>query len=144
MVDLDLVNEVKSKLIEGGGATAGDVLKLFDAYKQVSLENKGLRDEFEDMAMLDMDFLGQIIISDESKKFWFKFKDGKVDYGEGDVESPSLTFTTAMATFAGVLFGQIEISSAHEADDVSFDGGSETLMDFQAITSVINEFLQNM
>ena len=114
-----------------------------EQYKQTSLENEGLKEEFEDMDMLSMNFLGQIDISDVNVKLWVKFKDGKVDYGEGEAENPSLTFSTTLSTFAGILFGEIEISSAHEAGDVSFDGGSEALMDFQAITSIINEFLQN-
>jgi hypothetical protein len=109
----------------------------------MSSENEELREEFDDMGMLDMDFLGQIIISDENKKFWLKFKEGRVNYGEGDVVNPSLTFTTNIATFTGILFGTIEISGAHEAGDVSFDGSSEVLMDFQAITSVLNDFLRN-
>ena len=96
------------------------------------------------MDMLDMDFLGQIVISDVNVKLWLKFKDGKVDYGEGDAENPTLTFSTTLLTFAKIIFGEIEISGAHEAGDVSFDGGSEALMDLQAISSVINEFLQNM
>ena len=143
MVNSELLNEVKLKLSDGS-AMPGDYFKLFEIYKQISSENAGLRDEFEDMAMLDMDFLGQIIISDENKKFWLKFKEGKVDYGEGDIDNPSLAFTTNMATFTGILFGTIEISGAHEAGDVSFDGGSEALMDLQAITSVLNEFLQSI
>jgi hypothetical protein len=114
-----------------------------EQYKQTSLENAGLKEEFEDMDMLSMDFLGQINISDANIKLWLKFKEGKVDYGEGEAQNPSLTFSTTLSTFAGIIFGEIEISSAHEAGDVSFDGGSEALMDFQAITSIINEFLQN-
>ena len=114
-----------------------------EQYKQTSLENEGLKEEFEDMDMLSMDFLGQINISDANIKLWLKFKEGKVDYGEGEAQNPSLTFSTTLSTFAGIIFGEIEISSAHEAGDVSFDGGSEALMDFQAITSIINEFLQN-
>ena len=143
IVNSELLNEIKLKLSDGS-AMPGDCLKIFEIYKQVSLELAGLREEFDDMAMLDMNFLGQIIISDENKKFWLKFKEGKVDYGEGDVDNPSLTFTTNMATFIGILFGTIEISGAHDAGDVSFDGGSEALMDLQAITSVLNEFLQNI
>ena len=143
MVNSELLNEVKLKLSDGS-AMPGDCFKLFEIYKQISSEHAGLRDEFEDMAMLDMDFLGQIIISDENKKFWLKFKEGKVDYGEGDVDNPSLAFTTNMETFTGILFGTIEISGAHEAGDVSFDGGSEALMDLQAITSILNDFLQNI
>jgi hypothetical protein len=143
MVNSELLNEVKLKLSDGS-AMPGDYFKLFEIYKQISSELAGLRDEFEDMAMLDMDFLGQIIISDENKRFWLKFKEGKVDYGEGAVDNPSLAFTTNMATFTGILFGTIEISGAHEAGDVSFDGGSEALMDLQAITSVLNDFLQNI
>ena len=130
--------------LSDGSAMLEDSFKLFEIYKQISSEHAGLRDEFEDMAMLDMVFLGQIIISDENKKFWLKFKEGKVDYGEGDVNNPTLTFTTNMATFTGILFGTIEISGAHEAGDVIFDGGSEALMDFQAITSVLNDFLQKI
>jgi hypothetical protein len=53
-------------------------------------------------------------------------------------------FSTNIATFTGIIFGTIEISGAHEAGDVSFDGGSEALMDLQAITSVLNDFLQNI
>ncbi|MHA1318745.1 MAG: SCP2 sterol-binding domain-containing protein [Promethearchaeota archaeon] len=143
MVNSELLNEIKLKLSDGS-AMPGDCLKLFEIYKQTSSELPGLREEFEDMAMLDMAFLGQIIISDENKKFWLQFKEGKVDYGEGDVDNPSLTFTTNMATFTGIIFGTIEISAAHESGDVSFDGGSEVLMDFQAITSVLNDFLQNI
>jgi len=143
MVNSELLNEIKLKLSDGS-AMPGDYFKLFEIYKQISSENMGLRDELEDMAMLDMDFLGQIIISDENKKFWIKFNEGKVDYGEGDVDNPSLAFTTNIATFTGILFGTIEISGAHEAGDVSFDGSSEALMDLQAITSILNDFLQNI
>ncbi|MBY9012673.1 MAG: SCP2 sterol-binding domain-containing protein [Candidatus Lokiarchaeota archaeon] len=141
MVNSEILNEIKLKLSDGSAIT-GDYLKLFEIYKQISSENLGLREEFDDMGMLDMDFLGQIIISDENKKFWLKFKEGKVDYGEGDVVNPTLSFTTNMNTFTGIIFGTIEISGAHEAGDVSFDGGSEALMDLQAITSVLNDFLQ--
>ena len=143
IVNSELLNEIKLKLSDGSTIT-GDCLKLFEIYKQISSENTELREEFDDMAMLDMDFLGQIIISDENKKFWLKFKEGKVDYGEGDVINPSLSFTTNMNTFTGIIFGTIEISGAHKAGDVSFDGGSEALMDLQAITSVLNDFLQNI
>ena len=143
MVNTELLNEIKLKLSDGS-AMPEDCLKLFEIYKQISSENAGLREEFDDMAMLDMEFLGQIIISDENKKFWLKFKEGKVDYGENDVNNPSLAFTTNMDTFTGILFGTIEISGAHEAGDISFDGGSEALMDLQAITSVLNDFLQNI
>ena len=143
IVNSELFNEIKLKLSDGS-AMPGDCIKLFEIYKQVSSEHAGLRDEFEDMGMLDMDFLAQIIISDESKRFWLKFKEGKVDYGEGDIDNPSLAFTTNMATFTGILFGTIEISGAHEAGDVSFDGSSEALMDLQAITSILNDFLQNI
>lgn len=142
MVNSELLNMIKLKLSDGS-AIFEDCLKLFEIYKQISSENAELREEFDDMDMSDMEFLGLIIISDENKKFWLKFKEGKVDYGEGDVDNPSLTFTTNMDTFTGILFGTIEISGAHEAGDISFDGDSEALMDLQAITSVLNDFLQN-
>ena len=144
MVNQDFLNNVKSKLNEGGILTADDTIQLLEVYKQISLEKKELQEEFEDMAMLEMEFLGQIIISDVNRKFWLKFKEGKVDFGEGEVEEPTLTFNTTMNVFSGILFGQIEISSAHKAGDVSFEGSGEELMDFQAITSVINDFLQNL
>jgi hypothetical protein len=142
MVDEELIKYIKKKLNDGGNTSSEDSLKLLKVYKQVSTENEKLREEFEDMAMLDMSFVGKIIISDENKKFWLEFKEGKVDFGEGDVENPTLTFTTTMNIFSGILYGQIEISSAHKAGDVSFEGSGEELMDFQAITSVLNDFLK--
>ncbi|KKN04422.1 hypothetical protein LCGC14_1097670 [marine sediment metagenome] len=145
MVDQDLLTTIKTKLNEGGSDTLDDYLKILELYKQISSEVKGLHEEFEDMAMLDMEFLGQIIISDENnKKLWVKFKEGSVDYGDDEVENPTLIFKTSSSTFTGILFGQIEISSAHEAGEVSFDGKGEELMDFQAITSIINDFIQNL
>ncbi len=143
LLNSELLHEIKLKLSDGN-AKAEDCSKLFEIYKQISLENAELREEFDDMGMLDMDFLGQMIISDKNKKFWLKFKDGKVDYGKDDANNPLITFTTNMNTFIGILFGTIEISSAHKAGDVSFNGDSEALMDFQAITSVLNDFLQNI
>ena len=144
MIDQELLANVKVKLEGGETVTAEDSLKLLKIYKQISSEDKRLEEEFEDMAMLDMEFLGQIIISDEDKKIWLKFKEGKIDYGEEEVENPTLTFTTTKDIFTGILFGSIEISSAHEAGNVSFEGRGEELMDFQAITSVINDFIQNL
>ncbi|MHA2007222.1 MAG: SCP2 sterol-binding domain-containing protein [Promethearchaeota archaeon] len=144
MVNQELLDNIKSKLNGTGTITPDDTVKLLEVYKQISLEKKGLQEEFEDMAMLDMEFLGQIIVSDENKKFWLKFKEGMVDFGEGEIDEPTLTFNTTMNVFSGIIFGQIEISSAHKAGDVSFEGSGEELMDFQAITSVINDFLQNL
>ena len=120
-------------------ADIDDIKSKFEIYKKASLENEGLREEFEDMDMLSMDFLGQVILTDANVKLWLKFKDGKVDYGEGDVDNPSLTFTTTLAIFKGIIFGEVLIASAHEAGDISFGGESEALIDFQAITSIINE-----
>ncbi len=141
MVDDELIKYIKEKLNDGD-PTVEDTLKLLNVYKHISTVNEKLKEEFEDMAMMDMSFLGQIIISDDNKKFWVEFKEGKVDFGEGDIEDPTLTFKTSMNVFTGILFGQIEISSAHKEGDVSFEGSGEELMDFQAITSVINDFLQ--
>ncbi len=141
MVNSELLNEIKLKL-SNDNAMPEDCLKIFEIYKQISSENAELREEFDDMAMLDMNFLGQIIISDKSKKFWLKFKEGKIDYGEGDVNNPSIAFSTKMDTFTGILFGIFEISDAHKAGEVSFEGDSEALMDFQAITSTLNDFLK--
>ncbi|MHA1106995.1 MAG: hypothetical protein ACTSPN_14975, partial [Promethearchaeota archaeon] len=69
MVNSELLNVIKLKLSDGS-AMPEDCIKLFEIYKQISSENAGLREEFDDMGMLDMDFLGQIIISDDNKKFW--------------------------------------------------------------------------
>ena len=143
MVDEELIKYIKEKLKEGGNTTAEDTLQLLEVYRYISAGNKKLKVEFEDMAMLDMNFLGQIIISDENnKELWIGFKDGSVDFGEEHIENPSLTFTTTRTILSGVLFGQIDIANAHKEGDIKFDGNGEELMDFQAITSVINDFLQ--
>ena len=125
-------------------ATIQEIKSKFNIYKRTTQENPGIREEFEDMAMLDMDFLCLIILSDTDTKLWLSFKGGIVDYGEGAVDNPTLTFTTSLDIFKGIIYGEIEISSAHETGDVTFGGAGEALMDFQAITSVINEFLENI
>ena len=138
MVDQELYDEVKNVLVAGETPHPEHVFKLFEIYKQLSAESEELRAEFEDMDMLGMDFLGEIYIAETDKKVWLSFKDGKIDFGQGGVDNPTLTFETSVMTLTGIIFGTIEISSAHEAGDVKFGGGPEALMDFQAISSVIN------
>ncbi len=89
MVDDSLVSDLKA--LFAGGADAAkpeDALKIFEFWKQVAMENEDLKEELE-----DMDIKVQMVLSDVDKKFWVIAKEGKVEYGEGETENPSFTFT---------------------------------------------------
>lgn len=142
MVNQELLNEVRDLLMSGELATLNDVFKLLEVYKQLSEESDGLKAELEDMDMLRMNFLCEITLSDTDTKIWMSFKNGRIEFGEGDASNPTLSFSTTKEKFIDIIFGVIEISSAHESGDVTFSGGSEALMDLQAITSVFNEYIK--
>ncbi|MFX1361138.1 MAG: SCP2 sterol-binding domain-containing protein [Promethearchaeota archaeon] len=109
MVDDALLNEVKGK-IDAGAAAADvkDTLKMFELFKQIAEENEDLKEELE-----DMDIAIQMIVTDADAKFWLKAHDGTLEFGEGEVDNPSFTFSAAKEVGAGMLFGEVDATSAY-------------------------------
>ena len=118
MVDADLISKVKGLIDAGADAAAPDDLTtMYELYKQIAVENEDLKEELE-----DMDIVVQQVITDKDAKFWMKAKEGTLDYGTGDVDNPSFTFSCVLAVGAGMLFGEVDATSAYMAGDITVEG----------------------
>jgi putative sterol carrier protein len=129
MVDEDLLMEFKEKLEVGPeAAEIDDTLKAFKLYEQLAEVSEELREELE-----DMDIAVQMVITDKDKKFWVKVQEGNMEYGEGELDNPSFTFSSNFETGAGMLFGKVDATSAYMAGDITVEGNLQDAMAFQEI-----------
>ncbi|MHA1194928.1 MAG: SCP2 sterol-binding domain-containing protein [Promethearchaeota archaeon] len=140
MVDEALLKEMKEKF-EAGAANASvdDILKVFELFKQIAEENEDLKEELE-----DMDIAIQMVITDKDKKFWLKAHDGTLEFGEGEVENPSFTFSATQEVGAGMLFGEVDATSAYMAGDITVEGNLQDAMAFQEIIELALEAFEDM
>lgn len=140
MVDKDLLKELKEKMDAGADAASpDDVLKVFEFFKQIAQENDDLKEEVE-----DMDITVQQNITDVDRKFWIKAQNGAIDYGEGDVDNPSFTFSCTMTVGAGMLFGEVDATSAYMAGDITVEGNLQDAMKFQEIIELAMESFEDL
>ena len=140
MVDDALINEMKEKF--DAGAAAADVkdsLRVFELFKQIAEENEDLKEELE-----DMDIAIQMLITDADAKFWLKAHDGTLEFGEGDVDNPSFTFSATKEVGAGMLFGEVDATSAYMAGDITVEGNLQDAMAFQEIIELALEAFEDM
>ena len=140
MVDEALIKEMKGKFDAGAAAAEpADSLKVFELFKQIAEENEDLKEELE-----DMDIVIQMIITDKTAKFWLKAHDGSLEFGEGDVENPSFTFSATQEVGAGMLFGEVDATSAYMAGDITVEGNLQDAMAFQEIIELALEAFEDM
>jgi putative sterol carrier protein len=140
MVDAKLVAEVK-KLIEAGAdaATPENLITMYKLYQAIAKENDDLKEELE-----DMDITVQQVITDKNVKFWMKAKEGTLEYGKGDVADPSFTFSCTMAVGAGMLYGEVDATSAYMAGDITVEGNLQDAMAFQEIIELAMEAFEDL
>lgn len=139
-VSKNLLRELKEKMDAGVDAAGPeDVLRVYEFFKQVAATNDDLKDE-----LADMDITVQQVITDVGKKFWIKAKDGTIEYGEGDADSPSFTFSCTMKTGAGMLFGEVDATSAYMAGDITVEGNLQDAMAFQEIIELAMEAFEDL
>ena len=140
MVDMALVKELKDKM-DAGPETADpdDVLKVYELFKQISKENEDLKEEIE-----DMDIAVQMVISDIDKKYWVTVKEGVMNYGEGDVDNPSFTFSATKDVGTSLLFGETDATSAYMAGDITVEGNLRDAMAFQQIIELATEAFEDL
>ena len=140
MVDEALLKEIKEKMDAGAAAAdPKDTLKVYELFKQVAEENEDLKEELE-----DMDITIQMIITDADAKYWLKAHDGTLEFGEGDVENLSFTFSATKEVGAGMLFGEVDATSAYMAGDITVEGNLQDAMAFQEIIELALEALEDM
>ncbi|MHA2431263.1 MAG: SCP2 sterol-binding domain-containing protein [Promethearchaeota archaeon] len=140
MVEDALLNEIKEK-IDAGAAAADvkDTLKMFELFKQIAEENEDLKEELE-----DMDIAIQMNITDGDAKFWLKAHDGTMEFGEGEVDNPSFTFSATKEVGAGMLFGEVDATSAYMAGDITVEGNLQDAMAFQEIIELALEAYEDL
>ena len=134
MVDENLIKELK-ELRDKGARQPSDALKTYEFVKQLAEENEELKEELED---IDLTVI-QIVITDLDYKYWLKLGEGKLDYGEGEGEDPSVTMSATGATWAGMATGEIEGTSAYMAGDLQIEGNLQDAIAFGEITSLAQE-----
>lgn len=140
MVDADLLTKVKGLIDAGADAAApDDLITMYDLYKQIAVENEDLKEELE-----DMDIVVQQVITDKDAKFWMRAKEGTLEYGTGDVENPSFTFSCVLAVGAGMLFGEVDATSAYMAGDITVEGNLQDAMAFQEIIELAMEAFEDL
>ena len=140
MVDESLLSWMKEKMDAGAAASdVNDTLKVYEVFKQVADENEDLKEELE-----DMDITIQMIITDADAKFWLKAHDGTMEFGEGDVDNPSFTFSATKEVGAGLLLGEVDATSAYMAGDITVEGNLQDAMAFQEIIELALEALEDM
>ena len=140
MVDEALIKELKVKFDAGAAASdVMDTLKVFELFKQIAVENEDLKEELE-----DMDITIQMNITDADKKFWLKAKEGTLEFGEGDVENPSFTFSATKEVGSGMLFGEVDATSAYMAGDITVEGNLQDAMAFQEIIELALEAYEDL
>jgi putative sterol carrier protein len=140
MVDDALINEVKGLMEAGADAATPDSLpKMMEFFAAIAKENEDLKEELE-----DMDIVVQQVITDKDKKYWIKAQNGDITYGEGEVENPSFTFSCVLAVGAGMLFGEVDATSAYMAGDITVEGNLQDAMAFQEIIELAMEAFEDL
>lgn len=134
MVDENLIKELK-ELREKGATQPSDSLKTYEFLKQLAEENEEFKEELED---IDLTVI-QIVITDFDYKYWLKLGEGKLDYGEGEGEDPSVTMSATGATWAGMASGEIDGTSAYMSGDLVIEGNLQDAIAFGEITSLAQE-----
>jgi len=140
MVDDALVKEIKGLM--DAGADAADpsaILKIMEFFKQISKDSEDLAEELE-----DMDITVQMVLTDVDKKYWIKATSGDLTYGEGAVDSPSFTFSATKNVGAGMMFGEVDATSAYMAGDITVEGNLQDAMAFQEIIELAMEALEDL
>lgn len=140
MVDESILKEMKVAQDAGAAAaTADDIKRSLEFMKQISKENEDLKEELE-----DMDIAIQLVFTDANKKFWLTVKEGELQYGEGDVDNPSFTLSSALEVGAGIVMGEVDATSAYMAGDITVEGNLQDAMAFQEIIELSLEAYEDL
>lgn len=140
MVDDALIKEIKGLMDAGADAAAPEAIpKMMEFFAAIAKENEDLKEELE-----DMDIVVQQVITDKDKKYWIKAQNGEISYGEGEVENPSFTFSCVLTVGAGMLFGEVDATSAYMAGDITVEGNLQDAMAFQEIIELAMEAFEDL
>ncbi len=139
MVDETLLKEIKNAHAGSSAASEFDIKKALEFIKQISAENEDIQEEIE-----VMDITIQMIIKDANLKLWLTVKEGVLDYGDGNVDNPSLTILSPLGVLANILMGEVDATSAYMAGDITVEGNLQDAMVFQEILEIALEAFEGL
>lgn len=127
MVEESLVKELK-KIISSGASLADpdDVLKFFELYKQISEEIDYLKQDLNEEEMI-----GQIVFDDIDQKYWLKASNGKVEYGQGEINDPLFSIAASKDIGMGLLLGEVDANIVSPLGKLKAGGNIKNLRAFQ-------------
>lgn len=134
MVDENLINEIKAMREKGPGEPS-DALKLFEFMKQLGKENEEFKEELEDIDTV----IAQMEVNDVDFKYWVKFGEGAVEYGEGVNDDATVTMKATQATWTGLSAGEIDSTSAYMSGDLVIEGNLQDAIAFGEIQGLATE-----
>ena len=140
MVNKSLVEDIKGMLkAEAGAREADEVLKSFELIKQLTPEVDYLKVDVE-----ESDYTCQIVFSDVKKEYWISISKGKVEYGAGKRDNPSVTITTSKEIGLGLFLGEVDANIISPLGKLGVGGNFTQLRLFQELyEDVIEEFRKN-
>ncbi|MBA7517968.1 hypothetical protein ES705_10033 [subsurface metagenome] len=134
MVDENLIKEIK-EMREKGASQPSDALKMYEFVKQMAEESEDLKEELEDIDAMAV----QLVVTDVNYKYWVKMGDGKIDYGEGETDDPSVTMSATGATWTGLGSGELDSTSAYMSGDLVIEGNLQDAIAYGEIVSLAME-----
>ena len=134
MVDENLIKELK-EMREKGQSQPSDALKMYEFVKQMAEESEDLKEELEDIDAMAV----QLVVTDVNYKYWVKLGDGKIDYGEGEADDPSVTMSATGATWAGLGSGELDSTSAYMSGDLVIEGNLQDAIAYGEVIGLAME-----
>jgi len=134
MVDENLIKELKEMRAKGASQPS-DALKMYEFVKQMVDESEDLKEELEDIDPMAV----QLVVTDVNYRYWVKLGDGKIDYGEGDADDPSVTMSATGATWAGLSSGELDSTSAYMSGDLVIEGNLQDAIAYGEIVGLATE-----
>ena len=134
MVDENLIKELK-EMREKGQSQPSDALKMYEFVKQMAEESEDLKEELEDIDAM----MVQLVVNDVDYKYWVKLGDGKIDYGEGEADDPSVTMSATGATWAGLGSGELDSTSAYMSGDLVIEGNLQDAIAYGEVIGLAME-----
>ena len=134
MVDENLLKELK-EMREKGSSQPSDALKMYDFVKQMIEESEDLKEELEDIDLMEV----QLVVTDVNYKYWVKLGDGKIDYGEGEAADPSVTMAATGAIWAALSSGELDSTGAYMSGDLVIEGNLQDAIAYGEVLGLAME-----
>lgn len=140
MVDKGKLAKLKEKMEAGAdAASVEDIPLVWDFFVDLANENEEIQDEIADATVRV-----QMVLTDADNKYWLKVEEGKMNWGEGTIEDPTFTFTCVKKIGVGMLFGEVDATSAYMAGDITVEGNLQDAMFFQEIIELSMEIAEDL